>query len=119
MSEHEQQVRELAYRLWEEAGYPDGRSDEFWYVAIEQIAASPAGVAGPDAPPAAVTPGSPPEAGSAPAAPPEPVTITPEPPEPISPPPAVAIDPAASQDIGAPVRKPLPAGKAARPAAKV
>jgi hypothetical protein len=26
-------VRALAYRLWEEAGCPEGRSDEFWHEA--------------------------------------------------------------------------------------
>ncbi len=35
MVDHEQRLRELAYRLWEEAGYPHGRSDEFWYTAVE------------------------------------------------------------------------------------
>ena len=35
MSDHEESLRALAYRLWEEAGCPDGRSDEFWYTALE------------------------------------------------------------------------------------
>lgn len=35
MADHEQRLRELAYRLWEEAGYPSGRADEFWYTAVE------------------------------------------------------------------------------------
>jgi hypothetical protein len=26
-------IRELAYKLWEQAGRPDGRSDEFWFAA--------------------------------------------------------------------------------------
>ena len=26
-------VRDLAYRLWEAEGHPDGRQDEFWYAA--------------------------------------------------------------------------------------
>ncbi len=38
MADYEQRLRELAYRLWEEAGYPHGRSDEFWYTAIEILA---------------------------------------------------------------------------------
>jgi Protein of unknown function (DUF2934) len=29
----EKVIRELAYELWERAGRPDGRSDEFWFVA--------------------------------------------------------------------------------------
>jgi len=28
-------VRDTAYFLWEEAGRPEGRSDEFWYKALE------------------------------------------------------------------------------------
>jgi len=31
MSEHEDRVRERAYHLWEDAGRPDGRDDEFWH----------------------------------------------------------------------------------------
>ncbi|SAK75202.1 hypothetical protein AWB76_04869 [Caballeronia temeraria] len=33
----EEQVRALAYRLWEEAGSPEGRSDEFWALAAERL----------------------------------------------------------------------------------
>ena len=33
MSATENVVRELAYELWERAGRPDGRSDEFWFAA--------------------------------------------------------------------------------------
>ena len=29
----EKVIRELAYELWEQAGRPDGRSDEFWFAA--------------------------------------------------------------------------------------
>jgi len=28
-----EKVRLLAYELWEQAGRPDGRSDEFWFAA--------------------------------------------------------------------------------------
>lgn len=43
MSEHDQEhgLRELAYRLWEEAGCPDGRADEFWYTALEILTSEP------------------------------------------------------------------------------
>jgi hypothetical protein len=61
MSEHEQSLRELAYRLWEEAGYPEGRSDEFWYTALEILTSEPRPPAEPDAAPV-------PEAHSDPAA---------------------------------------------------
>jgi hypothetical protein len=35
--EYEPRIRELAYQLWEEAGRPDGRSDEFWRRARAQV----------------------------------------------------------------------------------
>ncbi len=37
MSDIERRVRERAYQLWEEAGYPPDRSDEFWYRARQEI----------------------------------------------------------------------------------
>jgi len=33
MSDIENVIRKLAYELWEHAGRPDGRSDEFWFAA--------------------------------------------------------------------------------------
>ena len=33
MSAMEEVIRKLAYELWEQAGRPDGRSDEFWFAA--------------------------------------------------------------------------------------
>jgi hypothetical protein len=33
MKENEQMIREQAYELWDHAGRPDGRSDEFWFAA--------------------------------------------------------------------------------------
>ena len=33
MSAMEKTIRELAYELWEQAGRPDDRSDEFWFAA--------------------------------------------------------------------------------------
>ncbi len=35
----EQRVRERAYALWEAAGSPEGRADEFWDRARSQIEA--------------------------------------------------------------------------------
>jgi hypothetical protein len=32
----EQSVRERAYLLWEEAGRPEGRAEEFWHCALDQ-----------------------------------------------------------------------------------
>ena len=37
----EEQIRALAYRLWEEAGRPEGRSDDFWALAQRQLASEP------------------------------------------------------------------------------
>jgi hypothetical protein len=36
-AEYEQRIREAAYRLWAEAGRPDGGADEFWRQARAQI----------------------------------------------------------------------------------
>jgi hypothetical protein len=33
----EEELRSLAYRLWERAGCPDGRADEFWDQARLQL----------------------------------------------------------------------------------
>ncbi len=33
MNAREKVIRELACELWEQAGRPDGRSDEFWFAA--------------------------------------------------------------------------------------
>jgi len=33
MSDMERVIRKLAYELWEQAGRPDGRRDEFWFAA--------------------------------------------------------------------------------------
>jgi hypothetical protein len=37
MSGHEEAIRRLAYALWERAGCPDGRSDEFWHAARREM----------------------------------------------------------------------------------
>jgi Protein of unknown function (DUF2934) len=36
--QQEEKQRELAYQLWEKAGRPPGRQDEFWQQAAEQLA---------------------------------------------------------------------------------
>jgi hypothetical protein len=33
----EHQIRERAFELWQEAGCPEGRADEFWHLAREQV----------------------------------------------------------------------------------
>jgi Protein of unknown function (DUF2934) len=33
----EQKLREMAYRLWDAAGRPIGREDEFWQLAEERL----------------------------------------------------------------------------------
>ncbi len=37
MHDLEETIRRRAYRLWEEAGRPEGRSDEFWHAARAEI----------------------------------------------------------------------------------
>jgi len=37
LSDREERIRRRAYRLWEEAGQPDGRSNEFWLAAEKEI----------------------------------------------------------------------------------
>ncbi|KKC39650.1 hypothetical protein WH87_05720 [Devosia epidermidihirudinis] len=34
----EDDIRERAYRLWIDAGSPDGRDVEFWFMAEQQLA---------------------------------------------------------------------------------
>lgn len=36
--QQEDKLRELAYKLWEEAGRPSGRQEEFWQQAEERLA---------------------------------------------------------------------------------
>lgn len=36
---YEDDIRARAYKLWEEAGKPEGRMDEFWYEAERQLKA--------------------------------------------------------------------------------
>jgi hypothetical protein len=40
MADQDDQVRDLAYRLWEDAGRPENRRDEFWYEARQRLARS-------------------------------------------------------------------------------
>ncbi|CCD99064.1 DUF2934 domain-containing protein [Bradyrhizobium sp. STM 3809] len=35
--ELQDRIRERAHHLWEQAGRPDGREDEFWYQAEQEI----------------------------------------------------------------------------------
>jgi hypothetical protein len=37
MSSIEEAVRRRAYELWEQAGEPEGRSEEFWFAAIAEL----------------------------------------------------------------------------------
>ncbi len=47
MTEIEDRIRELAYRLWEQAGQPHGTGDTFWYAARQEIeGGSPHGLPG-------------------------------------------------------------------------
>jgi hypothetical protein len=37
MQQHEEQIRERAYALWDSEGRPDGRDQDFWYRAERQL----------------------------------------------------------------------------------
>jgi hypothetical protein len=37
MTSIEEAVRERAYELWERAGQPEGRSEEFWFAAMAEL----------------------------------------------------------------------------------
>jgi len=37
MNDRQQQIRERAYHLWEKAGYPWFRDEEFWHQAEKEI----------------------------------------------------------------------------------
>jgi hypothetical protein len=37
MSDIERQIRDRAYLLWEQAGQPPGRSEEFWFLAQQEL----------------------------------------------------------------------------------
>jgi len=37
MDDNEQRIREVAFRLWEQEGYPDGQSERHWHMAREMI----------------------------------------------------------------------------------
>jgi hypothetical protein len=37
MTDLDHQIRKRAYQLWEEAGRPEGRAEEFWYHAQADI----------------------------------------------------------------------------------
>ena len=36
MADRDQHISVIAYRLWEEAGRPEGQNEHFWLVAVEQ-----------------------------------------------------------------------------------
>ena len=41
MSSIEEAVRRRAFELWEQAGQPEGRSEEFWFAAIAESEGKP------------------------------------------------------------------------------
>jgi hypothetical protein len=42
----ETQIRERAHHLWEQAGRPEGRDDEFWHLAEQLLLQEDAGPSG-------------------------------------------------------------------------
>ena len=43
MSDLNERVRVRAYQMWEEAGWPDGRDEEFWFAALRELDGEDAG----------------------------------------------------------------------------
>jgi hypothetical protein len=41
MNSIEDAVRRRAYEVWDQAGQPEGRSEEFWFVAIAELEGKP------------------------------------------------------------------------------
>jgi hypothetical protein len=37
MDSNEQRIRDVAFHLWEQEGYPDGESERHWHMAKEMI----------------------------------------------------------------------------------
>jgi Protein of unknown function (DUF2934) len=37
MHEDQEAIRERAHKLWEEAGKPDGKEEQFWHEAEQQL----------------------------------------------------------------------------------
>lgn len=58
-TDDDEKVREMAYHLWEQAGRPADRHDEFWHQAREHL----------KTPPEAPKPGTPPVSDNAKAGP--------------------------------------------------
>lgn len=57
MSAEQEHIKDLAYRLWLDAGSPHGRDQEFWFAAVAQVtAAKPTAAAKPKAPAKPKTP---------------------------------------------------------------
>jgi hypothetical protein len=48
MTDSDREIRDRAYRLWEQAGRPDGRSEEFWFLAQQEMYGGAATSDGPD-----------------------------------------------------------------------
>lgn len=42
IASRDQQIADIAYRLWQEEGYPDGRADAHWLRAVEMLEAESA-----------------------------------------------------------------------------
>jgi hypothetical protein len=53
----DEQVRNYAHQLWEKAGRPEGKSDEFWWQAQIELDAEGEGVDPSDQPNASTIPG--------------------------------------------------------------
>lgn len=63
MSAEQDNIQDVAYRLWQDAGSPHGRDQEFWFAAEAQVrTAQPAKPKAPTKPTAAAKPKAEPKA---------------------------------------------------------
>lgn len=37
MTDHDDKIRDRAYQLWDQAGQPEGREQDFWYQAEREL----------------------------------------------------------------------------------
>lgn len=47
MSAEQEKIKDVAYRMWQDAGSPDGRDQEFWFAAEAEVKVPPKAKAAP------------------------------------------------------------------------
>lgn len=75
MSADHDRIKDLAYRLWQEGGCPDGRDMDYWLMAEAQLVQAAQPEAAKPAQPEAAKPAQPKTAAKAPAKPKAPAKV--------------------------------------------